>query len=228
MEAEAAPLTDDEALLERRDAFTDEIERRAVRKLKRVLADEQSEVLDLLRRTRSPSVDALFADGLEAQLARWGGVAGPELEAAVLAGATFRGETNDGASPRRTILGLEPRDSDRRAAALKGGGRAPRLRGRRGGGGRRHPLAHREWKSKRLAEATRRCRAHRCVPLAAFHDAAPDGTAMRWLVDDGDDACPDCDDDALGGAITKGDAFPTGHLHPPAHPGCRCLLVPSS
>ncbi|MEA2247481.1 MAG: hypothetical protein QOH46_2010, partial [Solirubrobacteraceae bacterium] len=24
----------------------------------------------------------------------------------------------------------------------------------------------------------------------------------------------------------KGEPFPTGQLHPPAHLGCRCLLVP--
>ena len=26
--------------------------------------------------------------------------------------------------------------------------------------------------------------------------------------------------------IPAGEPFPTGHLRPPAHPGCRCLLVP--
>ena len=56
-------------------------------------------------------------------------------------------------------------------------------------------------------------------------EAAPDGTAFRWLVDDGDQACPDCDDNALEGSVVKGTAFPTGDLCPPAHPGCRCLAV---
>ena len=36
--------------------------------------------------------------------------------------------------------------------------------------------------------------------------------------------CPDCDDNALEPTV-KGSDFPTGQPHPPAHPGCRCLLV---
>jgi hypothetical protein len=55
--------------------------------------------------------------------------------------------------------------------------------------------------------------------------AAPAGTAFRWAVDDGDTACPDCDDNGLAGAVVAGSAFPTGHVAPPAHPGCRCHLV---
>ncbi|HZU80747.1 MAG TPA: hypothetical protein VE991_12590, partial [Acidimicrobiales bacterium] len=50
--------------------------------------------------------------------------------------------------------------------------------------------------------------------------------ALRWIVDDDGAECPDCDDNALAGSVPSGDAFPTGHRHPPAHPGCRCLLAP--
>jgi hypothetical protein len=25
--------------------------------------------------------------------------------------------------------------------------------------------------------------------------------------------------------VAAGEEFPTGQLHPPVHPGCRCLLV---
>jgi hypothetical protein len=38
--------------------------------------------------------------------------------------------------------------------------------------------------------------------------------------------CPDCDDNALAGPTPRGEVFPTGQPHPPAHAGCRCLLVP--
>ena len=51
---------------------------------------------------------------------------------------------------------------------------------------------------------------------------------MRWVVDDVDGPCPDCDDDALAGLLPKGEEFPTGQTYPPAHSGCRCLLVPST
>jgi hypothetical protein len=40
------------------------------------------------------------------------------------------------------------------------------------------------------------------------------------------DTCgPDCLDNALAGPLAFGEAFPTGHTHPPAFEGCRCLLV---
>ena len=38
--------------------------------------------------------------------------------------------------------------------------------------------------------------------------------------------CADCDDNAFEPTV-KGEAFPTGQAHPPAHPGCRCLLAPA-
>jgi hypothetical protein len=50
---------------------------------------------------------------------------------------------------------------------------------------------------------------------------------VMWLVDDGGTPCPDCADNALAGQQELGREFPTGHRHPPAHPGCRCLLVPA-
>jgi hypothetical protein len=56
-------------------------------------------------------------------------------------------------------------------------------------------------------------------------DAVADGTMLQW-VPAHEGRCPDCDDNALEPTV-KGEAFPTGQLHPPAHPGCRCLLVPA-
>jgi hypothetical protein len=54
----------------------------------------------------------------------------------------------------------------------------------------------------------------------------PSEATVRWVVDPGAGPCPDGEDDALEGPISRGTPFPTGHLYPPAHPGCRCLLVP--
>jgi len=45
------------------------------------------------------------------------------------------------------------------------------------------------------------------------------------VAEDVDGPCPDCDDNTLAGELPKGEEFPTGQLHPPAHAGCRCLLV---
>jgi DivIVA domain-containing protein len=57
------------------------------------------------------------------------------------------------------------------------------------------------------------------------YDASPDGAVFRWIpLVEG--RCADCDDNGLE-PTAKGSSFPTGQLHPPAHPGCRCLLAPA-
>ena len=57
------------------------------------------------------------------------------------------------------------------------------------------------------------------------YDAAPGGAPLRW-VPDRPGQCPDCDDNALE-ATVKSKLFPTGQAFPPAHPGCRCIVVPA-
>ncbi len=90
--------------------------------------------------------------------------------------------------------------------------------------------AFREWKGERIE---RLAGDH---VLAAFSAgtiaaAAEDpSTQLEWVAvpTSGDAPCPDCEDNGLNGALRPGDEFPTGHLHPPAHPGCRCVLVISA
>ncbi len=52
-------------------------------------------------------------------------------------------------------------------------------------------------------------------------------TPVCWMVDPDGPACADAEDNALAGATPLGTQFPTGDLHPIAHGGCRCLVVPS-
>jgi hypothetical protein len=84
---------------------------------------------------------------------------------------------------------------------------------------------YRQWKAQQMDDAARHYAA------AAFSSGAfaatPDAAVLLWLVDD-DGHCPDCDDNALAGPTAKGQSFPTGQAHPPAHRGCRCLLVPAT
>ncbi|MEM9467743.1 MAG: hypothetical protein AAGA90_20385, partial [Actinomycetota bacterium] len=48
---------------------------------------------------------------------------------------------------------------------------------------------------------------------------------VRWILDPSGVCGPDCADNALAGAITAGEAFPTGVRHPPIDPACGCFLV---
>jgi hypothetical protein len=83
--------------------------------------------------------------------------------------------------------------------------------------------AFREWRGDR----TERLAGDRAT--AAFAASAVAGMSgdltIRWLVDDEGAPCADCEDNALAEDVSPGDPFPTGHPHPPAHSGCRCLLV---
>jgi DivIVA domain-containing protein len=47
-----------------------------------------------------------------------------------------------------------------------------------------------------------------------------------WAVDPNGPPCADGEDNALAGAMRHGEKFPTGHAHPLAHAGCRCLVIP--
>jgi len=86
--------------------------------------------------------------------------------------------------------------------------------------------AFREWKGARV-ERLAGDQAVFAFARAALA-AVPGGTTLRWVVDDDGAECPDCDDNALAGPVPAGDDFPTGHRHPPAHAGCRCLLAPAN
>jgi hypothetical protein len=218
----------DAGLLTRRDSVTGDIERRLSRQLKRVMADEQNEVLDALRRRSSrggtvtveellpaPDVHAghyveastgALTEALAGGRAFFGGN-GPASAAAVddlareLAAST--------ADRVRERLASVIHDANEDDEAMIDGFRA----------------CYREWKAQHVDTVTRH------MVEAAFargvFEAVSSDTPVRWLGDDDGAPCPDCEDNVLAGPLGKGDEFPTGHRHPPAHPGCRCLVLPA-
>ena len=52
------------------------------------------------------------------------------------------------------------------------------------------------------------------------------GTKVCWMVDPNGPSCADAEDNSLAGSTDLGSEFPTGHVHPTAHAGCRCLIAP--
>ena len=52
------------------------------------------------------------------------------------------------------------------------------------------------------------------------------GTKVCWMVDPNGPSCADAEDNSLAGSTDLGSDFPTGHIHPTAHAGCRCLIAP--
>jgi len=84
--------------------------------------------------------------------------------------------------------------------------------------------AYREWRGERIE---RLVGDHVIGAFSSGVRAASGKAPLRWIASGSDEACADCDDNALAEPVAEGDRFPTGHLHPPAHSGCRCLVVPT-
>ena len=218
-----------ENALEGRDDLLDNLEAGLTRALKRVLGDEQNEVLDSLRR-HGAKADVGVLPETDAQTAAYRDAALPWLQQAVRAGIGF---VSDSASGSDTEAAQSSADAQVQALAqeLVEPLRERLSRALGGGTDGDDPAVvaeslratYRQWKVQQVEE----CARHHV--LAAFSvgafTATPGAATLRWLVDD-DGHCPDCDDNALAGPTPKGQAFPTGQLHPPAHRGCRCLLVP--
>jgi len=194
------------------------------RRLKRALQDDQNDILDRLRAKGGWAPGVLPSQDDHAR--RYVEAVADQLMEASRAGATFAGGKADEApgvddvssslaseivAPlRRRLEGAGPSVEEGDESALV------ELVG----------AAFREWKGAR----TERLAGDQTV--FAFARAAlaavPEGTELRWIVDDDVAECPDCDDNALAGAVVSHEAFPTGHSHPPAHAGCRCLLAPAN
>jgi hypothetical protein len=229
----------DETALQRRDELLEPVDSALVRRLKRVLQDDQNAVLDALRTARGRSTADVVLPPPTEHLDRYREVARSLLAQAAEAGSLFVsgsiGTTEHAAvDDLATALAedLVTPLRERLARAVDDAGAGDREGDDEEGEPRdtgdvveRVNAAYREWKLQRIEPVARHAVA-RAFARAGF-DATDDGTLLRWVVDDEGSPCPDCDDDALAGALPKGEPFPTGQLHPPAHPGCRCLLLPS-
>ncbi len=194
------------------------VEKDLGRRLKRMLADEQNEVLDLLRRAKPAGVDDLLP-GPDEHSARWADVVSVPLAEAAVAGADWSGGTAssvaDLADELARGLTLPLRERIERSFSASDGNLddvADRVR-----------ALYREWKGQRLSESA----AH--FSAAAYArgvlDGAAPGAMVRWVLDPDAGPCPDCDDNVLAGAVLKGTDFPTGSASAPAHPGCHCLVL---
>lgn len=232
--SESPPALDhvaDESAREGRDDLLENVEAGLARALKRVLQDEQNEVLDGLRRLGAPTGHALLPD-IDAQMASYRGAALPWLQQAARAGIGFVSDPSPGSEAESDYPSLDARADtlardlveplrerlsrvlDRGADADDPSVAAESLR-----------ATYRQWKVQQVED----CARHHAVTafsVGAFA-ATPEGAARQWLVAEAGH-CPDCDDNALAGPTVKGQPFPTGQLHPPAHPGCRCMLVPAT
>lgn len=200
------------------------------RKLKRVLADEQNEVLQHLRGKRSSlEIDAILGT-VEEQSQRYAASVTEETMAAASDGA--KSVKHAGGSSRRiTQKAIGSHVAATIAQGLVAGFREDTRIAIGEAEGDREILTslmrdvYRKWKLDDLDSHVDdiACSAY---SKGGFLSLEP-GSEVTWMVDPVTKCCSECDDNALGGAVKRGDNFPTGHNHPPAHPGCRCLVGPN-
>ncbi len=208
----------DEAALSRRDQQLDPLDADLTRSLKRILQDEQNDVLERLRQGGRAGVATLVA-ALDHRTSGFTAAAAPALSAAYRAGG---GADTD---PAASALGA--RLADDLVTPLKE--RLQRVVAAAGDDVEELAEAVRAaYRHAKLQEIEQLVRHHTAAAHALGAFAATSGaTMLRWVVDD-EGPCPDCHDNALAGPTRRGEPYPTGQNHPPAHLGCRCLLVPAA
>ncbi|MGP8058458.1 MAG: DivIVA domain-containing protein [Acidimicrobiales bacterium] len=220
---------DDDPALARRAELLDPVVTKLARRLKRTLQDDQNRLLDQLRAGSGTWSDELLATE-DDQRHHYAAAAAGNLGDAVAAGITFaRAETGaKGTAPKP-----DPKVAEALADVLAGTIVAllrRRLAGSEVPAGsddatERVGAAYREWRGERIERLVGD------AALGAFSAgvlaATPARTGVRWVVGGIGAGCADCDDNALAGDVAPGERFPTGHHHPPAHAGCRCLVVPT-
>jgi DivIVA domain-containing protein len=223
-EPRPAATDGDPELLARRDELLNPIVQELMRHAKRVLQNEQNEILDALRRQRRrPTADKLLPP-LPQQVAAWSEVLSPAIIEAYVAARTAAAPDAEPVSgaPQRMVTGmvevLVTPLRDRLLAAVDdtlGDDANPDVIAHRIG------ARYREWKGEELDNRIKDLLA--AVYARGVYDAAPEGARLRWVPAE-QGQCPDADDNALE-PTRRGDRFPTGQQFPPAHPGCRCLLA---
>jgi hypothetical protein len=226
-----APEQPTDAVRRRRDALLEPLVPEVVRASKRLLQDEQNSLLDAARRARGRHEPSRLLPEPIRQRETWTALLAPAIDAAYLGGRAAAGKTGRVTSaPTRlvvelaallvtplrervtttieSVLGEGPYESSNELQRALGSAIGARFR---------------EWRTVDLED-------HVVDVLAAAHargayDAAGPAAMLQWVPAE-PGRCPDCDDNALEPTL-KGKAFPTGQQHPPAHPGCRCLIVPA-
>lgn len=228
-DAPAVDVVVDDTPFARRDEALTPLIVAAARKLKRVLADEQNDVLHALRGKEPVRAIEAMVSTPAAQNDRYVASISAELSAAAVAGAVSMGMR--AAAAQREVKKVHATDT---AAALLATELIEPLRARlerciADADGDNSEMAslvrlvYREWKSQRIDEHLDDV-ARTAFGRGALAGVAP-GTSICWAVDPNGPQCPDAEDNALAGVVAAGDAFPTDHTCAPAHSGCRCMIV---
>ena len=224
----AVPVVDPARFEERNEELSPVVVAMA-RKLKRVLADEQNTVLGHVRAKKtSLDIDAVL--GTEAEhSARYAAAVVEDSMAAASAGAKSV-KASGGSSRRVTQKAIASHAVSAITAGLVAGFREDARIAIGEAEGDRDVLlglirdVYRSWKTERIDSHVDDI-ACSSYSHGAYLAREP-GSRITWMAEPDTNCCSECEDNSLGGSVVRGDDFPTGHSHPPAHAGCRCLVCP--
>jgi DivIVA domain-containing protein len=225
------PPEEQHPLALRRDELIEPIVTTLARRLKRTLQDSQNDLLDRLRSNGSQWSTDLLPDETE-HLDTYSTASLPALEQAAAAGVSFAAIPGAIGPKTDALVAVAHQLAEAVVGPLR----------RRLAAGDGLDDAEESVVSEHVGSAFREWKGERIERLAADHvvaafstgtlaaAAATDSALVEWVAVSGseDPPCPDCEDNGLNGSQPPGDEFPTGHRHPPAHPGCRCLLALSA
>lgn len=217
----------DESAFARRSEALAPIVTKMSRKLKRVLADEENEVLEYLRAKKPVMKLESMCSRIDTHVTKYVDAIVEEAMAAGRAGAdAASGDAKKSPSKAdvvphvaesvKTLLVAPLREKLSAALAAHATDKEGAAKAIRG--------VYRQWKSTNIDEHIDdvACLAYGRGMYVTF---AP-GTQVCWMVDPSGPACADAEDNSLAGCVVLGNEFPTGHAAPLAHAGCRCLLAP--
>lgn len=198
------------------------------RKIKRVLADEQNQILDTLRGKQPIKTLEVLVGSKAEHGARFTKALDSLLRSAAMAGASTLSDRPDAEIAQRIQQRRHDID-DAVVAALVAPLRDRLSRSISQASGSNAELAslvrsiYREWKNQFVDEHVEdlALTAHGLGARAVLEETR----TYCWMVDPDGPACSDAEDNSLAGAVAGGAEFPTGHSHAPAHPGCRCALI---
>lgn len=214
-----APRVDD--AFTRRSAVLAPLCESLAKQFKRVVVDEQNEVLTAIRRTeRVASIDELLP-GEDAHIERYHVCALAEIADAFAAGAAALGAggVGDAMAMNASVLGriteelvLPMRERLERVIESSQGNRFELSAFVRS--------AYREWKQRFDALAEELLLA--AHSQGAYSSLQP-GSLVVWQADPSGSPCPEVSANT-GVVVRVPDAFPSGHVFPPASATCRCMI----
>ena len=226
-EASAEPSKEEDVALSHRGEVLQEAPIQASRRLKRLLQEDQNDLLDRIRTHRGKGTFDQDISPLDQQESRFAEGMGEILGEAFGAGRKVAGGDNEGDSdqPVRHLVSRQLVGPLRRelSTAVEAGLQAqdtPTSIAERASD------IYRVWKGVRtelLGEG---------LVFAAYHQGLMDvwrsqgAATKRWVLSSDEQTCPRdvCRQNSGAGAVAVDSAFPSGHMAPPAHGGCTCTM----